>query len=173
MTTIPRIRKVRPGHLIAKILLTNIPEVAEGQPREGRWVPYAELLSFCASHEAFIENDKRPNQGYKLGGYINDIKKYDFGDVRVMKNGREVEAVQLRNVDEFNAETGQNDTKFPPPTPEQLAEKEAAKTTKKAPKEKVAKTVPPFSVAEGDGNTVQEFVEVVDPTVPDLVDIAA
>ena len=39
---------------------------------------------------------------YRLSTYIYDIKKYEHGVIKVIKNGRKVQAYQLVNFDEFN-----------------------------------------------------------------------
>ena len=51
--------------------------------------------------EVFKGTDTEPVL-YRLSTYIYDIKKYEHGVIKVIKNGRKVQAYQLVNFDEFN-----------------------------------------------------------------------
>lgn len=103
-----RVRRIRPGHKIAALLVA-----AQGQP-----VPIACIKELMKNDPTLQATD------YKLSGYVGDIRKYDLGVVRIVKEGRAVVSYQLMNFAEFN-EFGQNIKLTPKveasaPEPEQI-----------------------------------------------------
>lgn len=83
-------RKVRPGHKIAMMLIASPTPVSVDDIR------------------TMMEAD--PNLCHtigKLSGYANDIRTYDQGDVKMHKQGRRAVAYELTNKADFNPATGQ------------------------------------------------------------------
>lgn len=77
-------RKIRPGHRIAQLML-------HGEP-----VPVEDIMAMFHADPILAPTD------YKIPGYIGDIRKYDQGVVKVVKNGRKVVSYQLLNFREFD-----------------------------------------------------------------------
>ena len=78
-------RKVRPGNRIAQMLLS-------GEP-----------VSLTSIRAMFAADPMLAKTEYKISGYVGDIRKYDQGVVKVVKDGRTVLTYQLLNAREFDA----------------------------------------------------------------------
>jgi hypothetical protein len=85
-------RKIRPGNRIAQILRQKDPDAEFGAP-----VTLDDIKAMFSNDPVLSATT------YKISGYVGDIRKYDQGVVRVVKNGRSVLSYQLMNWFEFDA----------------------------------------------------------------------
>lgn len=85
-------RKIRPGNRIAQILRQKDPDAEFGAP-----------ITLDDIRAMFSADPQLAPTIYKISGYVGDIRKYDQGVVRVVKNGRSVLSYQLMNWFEFDA----------------------------------------------------------------------
>lgn len=159
-----QVRRIRPGHRIAQILLAAPPVTRfegdgldhltdEELPRLP--VPVATIA------QMFADDPRLNHQLAKISGYVGDIRKYDDGIVRVQKEGRETVSYQIMNPHVFDPTTGQNI--------EITKRLTAGKTD-----EKPAKPVVPVVVNVANNDMViQESVEGVVLTAAELAEDAA
>lgn len=130
-------RKIRPGHCIAQMLLS-------GEP-----------VTKSAIEDMFLANPVLAPTLYKIPGYVGDIRKYDQGVVKVVKDGRKVVSYQLLNFREFD----QNGQRL---TGEALTAIQAAMDATKP----VAEVVNPYSSTEIPEQTDEVVTEETAPETP-------
>lgn len=98
--------KIRPHNKVAQVLLS------------GKVVAVDDIKA------SFAADAKMSALMYRLSTFIYDIRKFDNGVIKVIKDGRKVSAYQLVNFKEFD--TNGCYTGKPAATPAPLATKEAA-----------------------------------------------
>lgn len=76
--------KLRPHNKIAQVLLSG------------------KVISVEDIKASFAADAKMTSLMYRLSTFIYDIRKYDNGVIKVIKNGRKVQAYQLVNFKEFD-----------------------------------------------------------------------